>query len=66
LASIKHAKDIRDMQNSEYDIINGVKTFVPKVKVAISSTRQTMGKINYADKANIYKKSEFAGAYTPN
>lgn len=52
------------MQNSEFNIINGEKTFIPKIKTA--STRQTMGKINYADKANIYKKSEFAGAYTPN
>lgn len=54
------------MQNSEFDIISGTKAFVPKVKVGVTSTRYTMGKINYADKAHIYKKNEFAGAYTPN
>lgn len=66
LSTIKHAKDIRDMQNSEFDIISGSKSYVPKVKVGATSTRYAMGKINYADKAHIYKKSEFAGAYTPN
>jgi ribosomal protein S24E len=66
LLSIKHAKDIRDMQNSEFDIISGTKAYVPKLKVGMTSTRYTMGKINYADKAHIYKKNEIAGAYTPN
>lgn len=40
--SFKTAKDIRDLQNSEYDILNAKKKFIPKVRISLASTRHTL------------------------